>query len=313
MTRKRKVLAATIATKRRMLDLSTSQDQYMSPRPFFVQPLACIQTGIEAMVADTSCTFDRHTHDNFGIGLIHRGAQKSLSGRGLVEASPGDVITVNPGEVHDGTPLDDGGRAWRMLYLQPELVAALAQDILGHDLQVEFVQPCLADRRLSQAFATAFSASVNTAPATPLATEQSIMLLLEGLLKPRPDKRCAASAGIAHARERLDDAPLAAPTLAELAEAADLNRYQLLRAFRQATGLTPHAYLIQRRLQQARRLITSGMSLVETAAATGFADQSHLTRLFKRTYGFTPGAYATARCQSACNFVQDVERRYRQG
>ncbi|MDR6677390.1 helix-turn-helix transcriptional regulator [Pseudomonas oryzihabitans] len=130
---------------------------------------------------------------------------------------------------------------------------------------------------------------------TSLATEQSLMLLLEGLLQPRPDDRCAFPASIARARERLDDAPLVAPTLAELADAAALSRYQLLRAFAQATGLTPHAYLIQRRLQQARRLIASGMSLVETAAATGFADQSHLTRLFRRTYGFTPGAYATAK------------------
>ena len=85
----------------------------------FVQPLSCRPQGIEAMVADTTCTFARHFHEDFGIGLIHRGAQKSMSGRGLIEAGPGDVITVNPGEVHDGAPLNDAGRGWRMLYLPP--------------------------------------------------------------------------------------------------------------------------------------------------------------------------------------------------
>lgn len=48
-------------------------------------------------------------HDQFGIGLVERGAQKSLSGRGMVEAEAGHVITVNPGEVHDGIPLGEGG------------------------------------------------------------------------------------------------------------------------------------------------------------------------------------------------------------
>lgn len=261
----------------------------------FVRPLPCKQPGIEAMVADTSCTFARHTHDDFGIGLIHRGAQKSLSGRGLVEAGPGDVITVNPGEVHDGTPFDETGRAWRMLYLHPSLVADVGQDVLGHARQVEFSQPHIADRRLSQGFANAFIATVSPdSEASPLAWEQSLILLLSGLLQPRLLESCAIPAGIVRAREQLDDAPLKAPTLAQLAETAELSRYQLLRAFTRATGLTPHAYLTQRRLQQARRLILGGMSLVESAAASGFADQSHLTRLFKRTYGYPPGAYAKA-------------------
>ncbi|WP_081049731.1 helix-turn-helix transcriptional regulator [Pseudomonas rhizoryzae] len=259
----------------------------------FVQPLSCGPKGIEAMLADTACTFARHTHEDFGIGLIHRGAQKSMSGRGLVEAGPGDVITVNPGEVHDGAPLDEQGRAWRMLYLHPGLVAAVGQDILGHARQVEFSQPRLANRRLSQGFINAFDAALTpVSELSHLAWEQNLILLLSGLLQTRPEECRAIPAGIARVREQLDDAPLKAPTLAQLADAAELSRYQLLRAFTRATGLTPHAYLIQRRLQQARRLIMGGMSLVESAMASGFADQSHLTRLFKRTYGYPPGAYA---------------------
>lgn len=259
----------------------------------FVQPLSCRPQGIEAMVADTTCTFARHFHEDFGIGLIHRGAQKSMSGRGLIEAGPGDVITVNPGEVHDGAPLNDAGRAWRMLYLHPSLVAEVGQDILGQARQVEFSQPRLADRRLSKGFAHAFAAATAPASATsPLAWEENLILLLSGLIQARSKEPCPIPASIARVREQLDDAPLSAPSLAQLADAAGLSRYQLIRAYTRATGLTPHAYLIQRRLQQARGLIQGGRSLVESAAASGFADQSHLTRLFKRTYGYTPGAYA---------------------
>ena len=87
--------------------------------------------GIEAVTADSSRSFARHTHDTYGIGVILSGAQKSASGRGPVEAGPGQTITVNPGEVHDGVPLDGGARAWRMLYMNPILVAEAAGDIFA--------------------------------------------------------------------------------------------------------------------------------------------------------------------------------------
>lgn len=67
--------------------------------------------GVEAVEAATRHAFPRHTHQQFGIGVIHQGAQKSASGRGMVEAGPGDVITVNPNEVHDGSPIGEAGCA----------------------------------------------------------------------------------------------------------------------------------------------------------------------------------------------------------
>ncbi|HMS07691.1 MAG TPA: AraC family ligand binding domain-containing protein, partial [Burkholderiaceae bacterium] len=79
--------------------------------------------GVHAVAADSAHAFGRHMHDQYGLGLMLRGAQKSLSGRGVVEAEEGDLITVNPGEVHDGAPIGDGGRAWRMLYFEPEALA----------------------------------------------------------------------------------------------------------------------------------------------------------------------------------------------
>lgn len=60
------------------------------------QIIRCGMDGVDAVSADTSHAFGRHIHDQFGIGVILRGAQKSLSGRGIVEAEAGDVITVNP-------------------------------------------------------------------------------------------------------------------------------------------------------------------------------------------------------------------------
>lgn len=244
--------------------------------------------GVQAVAADSAHTFGRHTHDQFGIGLIERGAQKSASGRGTVEALAGDLVTVNPGEVHDGKPFDASGRRWRMLYLDPAVLQDAAADI-APAAAFEFTAPVLRGAPLMARFAALFDAA--TAPGDVLRSDAALLALVAGLLKParRP---AAVGAGVAAARERMDDDPATALTLAGLAADAGLSRYQFLRAFTRLTGLPPHAYLLQRRVQRARRLVRAGLPLAEAAAASGFADQPHMTRCFVRSFGLTPGAFA---------------------
>ena len=73
--------------------------------------------------------------------MIRAGAQVSHSGRGRVEAGPGHVITVNPGEVHDGAPVGDGMRAWQMLYLDPGVIARNAAELVADGRRYEFEHP----------------------------------------------------------------------------------------------------------------------------------------------------------------------------
>lgn len=263
------------------------QSGTMKSRPGF-QLLRSGMAGVEAVVADSAHAFGRHTHEQFGIGLIERGAQKSASGRGLVEAGPGDLITVNPGEVHDGKPFDASGRRWRMLYADPAPVLAAAADVLP-GTSFEFKAPVMRDARLVARFSELFGAA--TAARDTLHAEASLLSLIAALLQPKPAGQ-AVGHGVSLARERMDDDPSATLTLAMLAAQAGLSRYQFLRAFTRLTGLPPHAYLLQRRVQRARQLIGNGLSLAEAAAASGFADQSHMTRCFVRSFGLTPGACA---------------------
>jgi AraC-like DNA-binding protein len=79
--------------------------------------------------------------------------------------------------------------------------------------------------------------------------------------------------------------------LDELAAAAGIGKFRLVRLFRNRTGLPPHALQIAQRIRAARRLLEGVETIVATAAATGFADQSHLHRHFKRSLGLTPGEY----------------------
>ncbi|WEX77730.1 AraC family transcriptional regulator [Sinorhizobium numidicum] len=253
--------------------------------------------GVDVVEAATGHAFARHTHEQFGIGLIHQGAQKSLSGRGIVEAEAGDVITVNPGEVHDGAPIG-AGRSWRMLYLEPSLVDAVVSDISeGRRTNCEFADPVMRNAALANRFRAIFAvAATAVRPDAMLRWEElAVTLLAEAMcLGPQSSAPVKEPKSIAKARSLIDDDPLASLTLADLARESGLSRFQVVRGFAKATGLTPHAYLVQRRIDIVRRLIAEGTPLAEAAIAGGFADQSHMTRVFVRKYGFSPGLYAQA-------------------
>jgi hypothetical protein len=92
-------------------------------------------------------SFPRHTHDEYGIGVVLSGAQRSWSSVGQVESLPGDVITVNPAELHDGIPINGTIRRWRIIYFDPE---ALKQCWSETTREVEFVSPSLRDPLLGQ-------------------------------------------------------------------------------------------------------------------------------------------------------------------
>ena len=99
---------------------------------------------------------------------------------------------------------------------------------------------------------------------------------------------------VTRALHRLTDAPERPVTLSELAALSNVSRFQLLRGFTRAVGVTPHAYLLQQRVRLARRLLAAGRRPADAAAEAGFADQSHLTRAFRRQLGVTPARYRAA-------------------
>lgn len=253
----------------------------------------CVLAHVEAVEARSHYSFARHTHESYGIGRVVRGAQRSWSGRGQVEAGPGDTITVNPGEVHDGTPIGEA-RAWRMLYLAPEVVGALVTDIQeGATAEFEFNDPVVRDLGRGDAFERAFEALAGS-EADPARGEERLILFLAELVRRRTRARPLDDPGLSRAKSRIDDDPVGPHALGELAQVAGSSRFQLIRGFAKLTGLTPHAYVVQRRVDAARLMLRGGAMPADAAAACGFADQSHLTRAFSRRYGLTPGAFAAA-------------------
>ncbi|MEO8017729.1 MAG: AraC family transcriptional regulator [Pseudomonadota bacterium] len=251
------------------------------------------------MSASTARSYPRHTHDQYGIGMVDCGGHASWSGRGNVEAGPGDFICVNPGEVHDGRALAQRSRAWRILYLEPTQMRDLQEHVYAvSQSSFTFESPVFCDARLRRNFDAAFrfaKRQTNSA-LEKLACETAVLTLLAGLKRHStavPYGCSRTTPCIRRAQARIDDDPAASLTLEELAREAGVSRYQLLRGFSRELGLTPHAYVLQQRIALARRLVRTGCSLTEAALASGFCDQSHLNRWFLRQFGVSPGRYAS--------------------
>lgn len=261
-------------------------------------------SGLEAVSATSTHVFPKHTHDTYGIGFLSAGGQISASGRGQVEAEAGQLITVNPGEVHDGAPIGRAPRSWHMLYLTPTLLTDSISDLVSSTSDLEFELPVFADRDVRHHLTALHHRFDHRPEDLPADALREVLVLIVGktLLSSR-ETAPALPASLARVRQRLDEDPTTLADLSDLAREAGLSRFQLIRTFRQYTGLTPHAYRMQSRANLSRRLLMEGLAPAEVAAACGYVDQSHMHREFRRRFGLTPGAYRSARL--GCNPVQD--------
>ena len=249
-------------------------------------------SGVEAISIISDRSFPRHTHDEFGLGYLVDGMQKSWSGRGHVESQAGDIITVNPGELHDGIGRKGSPRHWRMLFLAPETI----ERITGQwEQKHELHYPVLRDKRKQAIVAQAISALTCDDPDLDH-IEERLLLALRAMIDPASEAQLIKirSCAVKRVVERIEEESALPLNLSDYAVTAQMSRYQILRHFSAEVGTTPHAFLLQHRVKQARLHKRTGISLADAAIASGFADQSHMTRSFVRQLGITPGSYMRA-------------------
>jgi AraC-like DNA-binding protein len=177
------------------------------------------------------------------------------------------------------------------LVLESPAVSAAASSLLAG----EYHTPILENQALVRRFLQLHAALV-TEPGDPV-VEASLLAFLDDIAQPRraPNRRKPSiPPGALAAAELLRWQYTRNVTLDELARAADMSKFELVRRFREAHRHTPHAYLLTLRINRARRLLAEGMRPAEVAALVGFSDQSHLNRHFRARLGMTPGAFSRA-------------------
>ena len=246
--------------------------------------------------------FQRHYHDFFVIGANVSGAHESWHRGGNRVLTPDGIFVVSPGEVHTGRRAGTDPWVYRAIYPPAETLAALVRepsnpDGISHPERLDFGCTLYPDLDLARRFISAHAALESGED--DLRGESEMVECLTELVgrHARPKRRPPRPAGdepraVGRAVDHLHAHLERRISLAELAEVAGLSRYHFLRVFARAKGLPPHAYLLQTRLDRALELLRAGEPIAQVAYATGFADQSHLTRRFRSMFGVTPGEVA---------------------
>jgi AraC-like DNA-binding protein len=249
-------------------------------------------------------TFNRHTHDGFAIGVIERGALGFYYRGENVVAPAGLINLVNPDEVHTGHAATTDGWTYRMFYIDTALLQNAASEMASRQENIPFFDKgVIRDRALAETVHSLHtSLEANAAPR--LEIESRFLVMLTQLIARHADAKPALRsvgrepAAVRRAREYIEACYTENISVGDLASIAHLSPFHFIRVFQKQTGMPPHAYLMQTRVRKARALLAQGWRIVDAAYETGFADQSHLTKHFKRTLGFTPGQYR--------NSVQDA-------
>ncbi len=279
---------------------------------FWLEPafhnLECLHAGFRRHV------YTPHRHETYVIGVIEAGMEEFHCRGVLHRATAGKLALVNPFELHDGRP-GPNGYTYRMLYPDPILLRSIAEEMFDQPMSApHFPDTLVEDTSMSAQLAALHSILEHTGD--PLERDSALMSTLATLIARHAEVRAsiptagrepvALANAIDYINAHMDDAAGAGPQLtsprgesrldlAAIADAAGLSRFQLIRVFRKHLGQTPLAYVNDRRVQRARRLLHRGHSPAETAYMVGFCDQSHLHRVFKARVGVTPGAYRRAR------------------
>jgi AraC-like DNA-binding protein len=235
----------------------------------------------------TQHAYPPHVHEQWTVLLVDSGGvDYALDGRHQ-QAVTRRVTVLPPYVSHDGRSAAPGGFDKRVLYVDERW---LPERLTGAAVRA----PSIADPELVRAVS-----ALHRSLGEPLEAESRLALVAERIAL-HLDSRAAPSPdrdpGLARmVRVRLDDLPAeGTPTLESLARELGTHPSHLVRVFRREYGLPPHRYLVGRRLDRARRLLLDGMAIADVAVATGFHDQSHLTRHFRALLGTTPGAFRSA-------------------
>lgn len=244
--------------------------------------------------------YARHTHEYSVVGLVESGVQ-SFAYRGSRHFTPaGRIFIVNPDEPHTGEPANSAGYVYRTLYLEEALLTRTVAELSGPPSRSTLIRGAVLEHR---ALATSLSLFHHAlAQSAPTLEQESLLLsALSLLLTHHAAIRCAAPrAGreplaVATVRDYIDAHFDEDVSLSRLARLARLSPCYLARVFEKAMGLPPHAYLESVRIREARALLDAGESIASAASSAGYADQSHLTRRFRRLLGITPGQYLRVR------------------
>jgi len=247
--------------------------------------------------------FAPHWHEGYVVAVITAGAEGYRYRGARHVAPPGWLACINPDEIHTGERAAEEGWAYRVFYPSAAVMSRLSEGLGGPStgglprLPLEAVRdPELAAALLRAHRLLEHGRDLLEAQTAALAALTALLrrhadLSPHAAPRPKLSREAGETGRVERMRQRLA-ADLAEPlTLDELAASVGLSAFHAARLFSRETGLAPHAWRNQLRVNRSLGLLRAGLSVAEAAPACGVADQSHFTRHFRRALGVPPGRW----------------------
>lgn len=231
--------------------------------------------------------YPAHAHSTWTLMIVDDGMISYHLDRHPHGTTRPTVTLLPPHVVHDGGPATSRGFRKRVIYLDGDV---LDESLIGPAVD----QPTILDSALRDSVSATHHLLERRDDA--LAAETRLAFVVERLQAhlrgPAGRPVWHSGESIAEQLRALLDARLTETvTLASAGRIIGANAAHLVRTFTRTFGVSPHAYVLGRRIELARQCLLDGQPLADVAVAVGFHDQSHFTRHFKRHVGTTPGRY----------------------
>jgi AraC-like DNA-binding protein len=239
--------------------------------------------------------YTRHSHEHFSIGAITAGRSTYVHEHSQFEVNAGTVVLMNPGDVHACNPIDDAPWSYLMLYVETAWLSDLQHQLGFSDDRAfrRFASTHIADAVLFAGLQGLYEVLVDPQQDVLRRHSAAVEFFTDVQLRLNPARQPAREANfkLERAAEFIREHCTQLLKLEDICEAAQLSPSYLIRAFKQHYGMTPHAFLVNRRIQFARDQLRNGKLIADVALEAGFADQAHFQRAFKQHLAATPGQY----------------------
>jgi len=244
--------------------------------------------------SDYQASFPLHSHDTVCLTLLTRGTECTQVHRQELMTPFKSISLTYPEEIHANPNKNKGSYSFLTYYISP--------DVLTHfhgNEKFYFKNRVIEDEdlfNLLAQFANSNSASSND-------FEYILKYLIQFHFTSLPNhttEEQLSELDFTEVIKFIDQKFAERLTIEQLAKMKNLSRFSFIRQFKKAKGITPSQYITLKRILAAKQLLRRGHPIVDAVYNTGFYDQSHMSRNFKKITGMTPRTY-----QQACNIVQE--------
>jgi len=250
--------------------------------------------------------YPTHMHEEHSIVLVLDGAESTTCRIGSHTAFAGDLLLINAEEVHSSKSV---AAEYRVIKIKPKTIDEIVSGLFLYKLETScfpelIVKDSFLFGTLLRLHVTLEQEAASLKHESEFASAISLLLTRTNkrhLVFPRAGKETRYTELV---RDYLKANYAENVLLSDLTSITNLSPFYLLRVFHKRIGCPPHEYQTQIRIAHARKLLREGMSISSVALETGFFDQSHFSRNFKRIVGIPPGHYS-----SQSKIVQDNQEK----